>query len=328
MTGSAQDMAATASRAPSQSRPSLGARIRTASTRFWLELMFWWAEYFPPAVLFTRPFFLWFAWRYATKFREGTIANARRLLPPDATRADHEALAKEIIRTFYLSVYELGTSVRLSPSQLAERIDGIEGGDIYRDARRSGRGTIIVTAHLGSFELGLAGLPDKGDNIHVVYQHDVSPRFDRLRSRLRKQLGVTEAPVGDGWSMWIRLRDVLTERGVVMIQTDRVMPGQRGVPVPFLGGHILMPTGPLKLALATGAIVVPIFSIRTGVGRVRVVIEKPITVSRDDGPLTGDHPAMLTLAALIEKHVRAHPAQWMMVEPVWCEDMNDARGAA
>lgn len=293
------------------------------SANFWLAFMFWWVEHVPCVVWWTRGFFLMFAWRFAGTLRNNTLANARGVLGASADEAACVALAKNMIRSFYIAVYELGCAVRMSTAQLLERIDSVTGRDTYFDARRGGRGAVIVTAHLGCFELGSVALAEHEQHVHVVFRRDVFARFDRLRSKLRERLGVIEAPVDDGWGMWARLRDALARDEVVMIQGDRVMPGQKGVSVPFLGNRLLMPAGPFKLALAAGAPIIPVFSLRTSVGRLRVVVEKPIAVSRDDGPLDSRHPALLRLASVMEKHVRAHPEQWLMVEPVWATNESD-----
>ena len=280
----------------SDSRPA-GSRVRRASANFWLRFMFWWTQYCPPVVLFTRPFFLWFAWRYSKVLRRGTLANARRILGEHSSPDDREALAKSVIRNFYLSVYELGRHVRQTREQLAKKIDEVSNRQRYYDARAQKRGAIVVTAHLGGFELGMMALAEKENRVHVVYHRDAIPRFDRLRSRLRNLIGVVESPLDDGWPLWIRLRDALSEDEVVVLQADRIMPGQRGEHVPFFDGHIEMPAGPVKLALATGAPIIPILSIRTAVGRVKIVIEEAIFVSRADGPVNETHPALRHIAS-------------------------------
>ena len=301
------------------------ARLKRGWANFGLEFLFWWTKYYPRMVLWTRPFFLWFAWRTSTALRDGTTANARRLLGPGATDSACMALAKRIISNLYLSVYELGESCRLTVHQLREHIDRVDGKENYFAARGLRKGAILVTAHIGSFEMGVAALPDEDRRIHLVFRRDEYPRFEDLRSQLREQLGIVEAPVDLGWPMWVRLRDALLADEIVMIQGDRVMPGQRGMKVPFLGGHIQMPTGPIKLALATGAPLIPVFCIRTAVHRVRVVIEPPIHMNThlDNGGLDSVHSSLLQLAGAIERQVAAHPDQWLMVERMWCEDAID-----
>jgi KDO2-lipid IV(A) lauroyltransferase len=297
--------------------------VRRASAAFWLEFMFWWAEHFPPMVLWTRPFFLWFAWRYSRVIQRGTRLNAKRLLPPGATEAEIIAFGKRVLTSFYISIYEIGASSRMSVERLRTRIDGVEGESRYFAARAAHKGAILVTAHLGSFELGAVALLDLERHLHVVFRRDEFPRFERIRSRFRKRIGVHEAAIDEGWAIWARLRDALLADEVVLIQGDRVMPGQRGVAVPFLSGHMLMPAGPLKLARATGAPIIPVFSIRTSLHRVRIVIGEPIYIDPNEAPTVrpdGLPEALVRLAGAIEAQVAAHPDQWLMIEPAWCED--------
>jgi len=326
MIGAAESPAADES--PSPQGLSIRYRVRRMAANFWLNFMFWWTQYCPPVVLFTRPFFLWFAWRYSKVLRDGTLANAARILGPESTHAEREALAKEVIRNFYLSVYELGKNVRMTRARLEKEVDDVVGRQNWADARARGGGVVVVTAHLGGFELGMVALSQRERRVHVVYHHDALARFDRLRSRLRQKIGVIEAAVDDGWSLWVRLRDALVAGEVVVLQADRIMPGQQGVWVPFMDGHVEFPVGPIKLAIASGAAIVPIFSSRTAAGRVKLVIEEPIRVTREDGPVNEAHPAVRRIAAVVEAHVRANPAQWSMVYPVWREDLTDASADA
>ena len=118
---------------------------------------------------------------------------------------------------------------------------------------------------------------------------------------------------------WLRLRDAHNNNEVILMQGDRVMDGQRGVPVPFMHGHILMPPGLVKLALATGAPILPIFAPRRADGRVCIIMNEPIFVTSEHSrdPL---EPAMRKIATAIEAQVRAHPEQWLSVHRAWCED--------
>lgn len=304
-------------RTPRKKHLSDLAALNPFSGDFWLEFLFWWTEHAPRVVWWTRGFFLFFAWRVATAMRKNTLANARGVLGDSVSEATCISLAKEMIRSFYVAVYEMGWALRVPRGELRNCIESVEGREIYERARRAGRGAVLVTAHLGGFELGMVALAEHEDAVHVVFRRDVSRRFDRLRSKLRAALGVREAPVDEGWSIWSNLRDALAANQVVMIQGDRVMPGQKGIAVPFLGGRLLVPSGPLKLALIAGAPIIPVFSLRTTVGRLRIIVEEPILLTRKDGPIDARHPAVLRLAAVIEKQVRRNPEQWLMVEPLW-----------
>src|SRR5204863_8657171 len=114
--------------------------------------------------------------------------------------------------------------------------------------------------------------------IHVVFRRDRHWSFEQMRSEQRARLGIVEAPLDDGWDIWLRLREALLADEAVLLQGDSVLPGQRGVRVPFMGGHVELPAGPIKLAMATGAPIIPIFTVRGSPGRFRVIIEEPIFI--------------------------------------------------
>jgi KDO2-lipid IV(A) lauroyltransferase len=311
---------------PAEARPVLrGGRafwpgwLRNGSVNFWREFMYWWADRFPPFMLWTQAFFLWFANRYSVELRDGPLANARRILGPGASQHDIERLRRAIIKNAYWTIYEVGRANRLPIERLAETIT-IQNKEIYAGIRGQRRGAILVTAHFGPFEVGSAALLGQERKVHVVYVPDARKSFDRLRTRLRHKLGISEVPLDGDVSIWFRLRDALLNDEVVLIQGDRVLPGHRGVEVPFMGGHVELPTGPAKLAMATGSPIVPIFSIRTQLGRCRVEIDEPIEVKKGADRVTSDHPAVVAMARALERRVQAYPEQWMVYERVWRED--------
>lgn len=301
-------------------RPSvsgtLGRFIRRKAADFWLNSLFRLSRHNPGFPVRTKPFCFWFTWNFADLMREATLCNARRLLPPAATKTDHLVLARAIIGNFYDFICDVGRSTGQSRKQMLERIEATEGQENYFAARASRKGAIVVTAHMGSFEVGMAALRQHENNLHVVFRRDAYGRFEQTRSMLRKRLGVNEVCVDDGLGVWVRLRDALRNDEVVLVQGDRVMPGQRGRKMPFMGGHMMLPTGPAKLALASGAPIVPIFSIRRPDGAVRLFVEPPIWVASDDGV----DKALAAFAHTLERYLRKYPDQWLMIQRAWCED--------
>lgn len=298
--------------------------INKASADFWLSFFFWHARRQPWFARGTKPFFLYFVWRYSEHLYGGTMANAARILGPSSTFAQREALAWRIIGNFYDFVLDVGLCLGLSPRQMVQRIDRVEGREIFEAARSravpgAGKGAIVATAHMGSFEIGAAALMEREKRIHVLFRRDALDLFEQIRSTLRKKIGVIEVPVDQGWTVWMRLRDALANDDVVLIQGDRVMPGQKGQAVQFFDGHILMPTGPVRLALVSGSPIIPVFSVRTPGGKIRLFIETPILVGDMPGGVSPDQ-ALQKLAAVLEKYVRKFPDQWLENRPAWIED--------
>lgn len=168
----------------------------------------------------------------------------------------------------------------------------------------------------------MASLLEHERRIHVVFRRDTHSLFERVRQQLRQQLGVIEAPLGEDPLTWLRLREALQADEVVAIQGDRVMPGQKGLRVRFFGGHLLLPTGPAKLALASGSPIIPILTVRAADGRIRIVIEEPIEFNAAMGAADAVHAAVLQWAAVLERHVRRYPHQWLLLSPAFCEDID------
>ena len=246
---------------------SIKRAINKASADFWLSFFFWHARRQPWFARGTKPFFLYFVWNYSEHLYGGTMANAARILGPASTFAEREALAR-IIGNFYDFVCDVGLCLGQTRRQMVERVDRVEGRERFDAIRTTGhtagKGVIVATAHMGSFEIGAAALMEREKRLHVLFRRDALDLFEQIRSTLRKTIGVIEVPVDEGWTVWMRLRDALARDEVVLIQGDRVMPGQKGQPVKFFDGHILMPTGPVRLAMVTGSPIIPVFSVHAG----------------------------------------------------------------
>ena len=206
-----------------------------------------------------------------------------------------------------------------TPQQLLALIDSVSGTDNYDAARNHGNGLIVTTAHMGSYEVGLAEIMAHEPEVHVVYMPNEQAPFERLRSRFRKQVGAVEHDASQGLGLWLELRAALDRNAVVVIQGDRVMPGQSGQPVPFCSGQLELPLGPIKLAAASGSAILPIFCLYSNTPRVRIEISEPIIVSADERPF--DQSALQSLSDSIEQVVSSHPDQWLaahsaLIQPV------------
>jgi len=281
---------------------------------------------FPRLLRRIEPFVCSAAWHTSRGMRRNLLRNARWLLGRDSTPAERRAHGRRVVRNFYRFICELGEVSQMSDEDLGRLIAGVEGRDRYDRARAMKRGAILLTAHLGSFEKGIASIRTLEPHVHVVFRRDPMPRFERLRAKQRARLRVTEAPVDDGLHAWMNLRDALQRDEVVLMQGDLVMPDQRGQCVAFCGGHTMFPTGPAKLAMATGAPIIPVFAVREAQGRVRIHLEEAIQPpSGSHGP-DAVHTILQQIAGVMERYIMRYPDQWLRVHTAFCEDLNEAAG--
>ncbi|CAN5596976.1 hypothetical protein BH10PLA1_BH10PLA1_05120 [soil metagenome] len=296
--------------------------------QWWLRRLFTLSRNAPWMARLLRDWAARTAIRYHTNARESTAANAHRLIDPALSDMECRAFGRAVVRRFIDFVIDIGRSQGQTPEQLRAHIDSVQGHDAYLAARAPAKGAIILTAHMGSFELGLAALTAIEPHVHVVFKRDNEDSFEALRRNLRTTLGVHEAAVDDGWTTWLALRDALRANHVVILQGDRAMPGQKSQPVPIARGHVALPMGPLMLAIASGAPIVPIFTLATTPGRCKVFVETAIEVDPDAAPVDGVHPAMRQIAAVLEKYLIANPNQWLMLEPAFAEDIASTKQRA
>lgn len=293
--------------------PAARSTFRARCADFWLGSLFRLAAVYPASLRIVRPLGVWAATRFSRVIRTNSAINSRRIFGRELNANERRRFAWQLVGNFFDFIGDLARSVRSSPDQLQQRIDRIVGHDRYCVVRAQKRGAIILTAHMGSFEIGFSALKRfESQPIHVVFKRDRSGVFDRIRAEARQRLGVMEAPIDGGLSAWMELRGHLKNDHVVAIQGDRVMPGQKGTSVSFLGGHLLLPTGPFKLAAAADAPIIPVFSVRMPNGKIAVFVEEPITTSPEQG--------LEAFAGALAKFVSTYPDQWLVLEPAFWED--------
>jgi len=289
-----------------------------------LRLLFWLNRRAPSVPRVIKRPALGLAWMASGALRRGPLINAARILGPASSAADRTALARRTVASFYDFVCEVGAHQHHTLAQLAARVAVTCGADAYRAARERGTGAVLVTAHFGNFEVGLAEVRKIEDRVHVVFRRDAMGAFEDARSTLHRNLGIHETPIDDGLASWLDLRDALQADGVVLLQGDRAEPGQRYLDAPFFGAHLRVPVGPAKLALMTGAPLVPVFAVRDPDGLVQIVLGEPITVPDAHAV----EPATRAVVRALEGIVRQHPEQWHVLWPACLEDAEPSDGWA
>src|SRR6185436_13087982 len=124
------------------------------------------------------PFFLWFAWRCSPDVRSVGLINARRVLGEQSTQAERQRLAKSLLKNFCRFIAAIGRNRRRPLNEIAADIERIEGLEAYQAVRSQRRGAILAAAHLGAFEIAVAGLRQHEPKVHVVFRRDNMPIFE------------------------------------------------------------------------------------------------------------------------------------------------------
>jgi lauroyl/myristoyl acyltransferase len=197
----------------------------------------------------------------------------------------------------------------------------VEGGEIWEEASRSGRGIILVTAHVGAWDamsqLAPAGLARV---VHVVREEEIDPASQEFIRRLVREQGDpnchTHFATGDP-ALGLRLKQALERGDLVALQGDRPRTGSRSVVASLFGRTMDLPAGPAVLARLTEAELLPVFCFRERHYLYRIVFRPPIRVSAGAERGQAEEDATRAFGREIEWAIRHRPHQWFALGRVW-----------
>jgi KDO2-lipid IV(A) lauroyltransferase len=283
-------------------------RPRPHEALFWRRLAHWGASRGPEWwVRYSPPVFGWAAAALVPSARRAVVRNLHRIRGPAPVATD----AREVLATF--SNYASCLAEVLSND--AE--EGPRGPEtVHRrpehvhDARKHGKGIIMVTAHTAGWEtVGPVVARNQGLKMMMVMQPEADARARELHDEARKRAGVAIVHAGDDPLAALPLLRHLRSGGVVALQLDRVAPGMRTRDVTLLGQPAKIPEGTLKLAQVSGAPILPVFCARLGYRRYAVELYESRLVPRHATEAELDAVAQ-HLADSLGEYLRAHPTQW------------------
>ena len=225
---------------------------------------------------------------------------------------------KRILRGVYTSLGRLLAEFTKFPEYTRENVKRVavyEGFENFERARERGRGVLFMTAHLGGWEVGAFAHSVYGNPLNVMMRELDNPYLDRLVTEYRSLHG-NRMMLKDDFARG--LIGAMRRGETVGILMDTNMTPPQGVFVDFFGHLACTASGVAKVALRTGAAVVPAFTTwDKELGKYRIHFEPPIPLVS-----TGDDEAdaVTNTAAFtkkIEEFVRKYPDQWLWVHRRW-----------
>ena len=210
------------------------------------------------------------------------------------------------------------------------RVTGLE---VVEAAVREGRGVILLSAHLGNWEVGGAALVARGFPIDVVVARQRNQRFDRYLTRSRERLGFGIIPRSEGRRGVLAALKAGRLAGILGDQDAR----RAGVFVDFFGHPASTARGPAVLALRSGALVVTLFAVRLPGWKPRyhVYLEALDEEAVKGAPGGGRGGRTARVAAMtqafttrIEEYVRRYPDQYFWLHKRWKTPPPEPLGAA
>lgn len=234
------------------------------------------------------------------------------------TARDRSLAARRRIgrRTFRKMASCVVDQFRLPTITLPELRDLFEerGIEHVRDALAGGKGVIVVSGHIGPYELAAGAVAAEGYAVHTIIENLAPEVLDALAS-YRAATGLGLVNMKDSLREAYR---ILGRNEILLLAADRAIGEARSaIEVPFAGGRRRLPTGPAVFAQATGAPIIVGFVYRNpGPGR-RYVIEFHAPVHAEGRGEEERNRLTRRIADEIGAFIMAHPDEWFVFHPHW-----------
>jgi len=220
-------------------------------------------------------------------------------------RASYAHLGRTSVETAILPSY--------SPAQIIDLFESVTGWGLVEESLALGKGLIVVTGHLGNWELGGAYLAARGLPIDAIARHMANPLFDRYLTSTRQRIGMTV--VHDEAAVRRVPRSLRSGRSVAFL-VDQGAVGLASTWVPFFGRLAKTPRGPAVFALRLGTPVVFGVALRQPSGRYHLTFE-PIEVTETDDREADVDRIVADYTAALERWVRRAPEQYFWHHRRW-----------
>jgi KDO2-lipid IV(A) lauroyltransferase len=222
--------------------------------------------------------------------------------PPAVERLD-------VLRTFteYAACFAESLAAERAEAKRAEV--AVEGAEHLRGALSGGRGAVLVTAHAGPWDIVARYFASAfGAKVAMVMEGEPDGSARALHDDVRRRSGTLVLRVGESPLDGLSVLRHVKGGGVVAFQIDRPAQSGRGVRTTLFGRPFDMPEGPFRLAELARVPVIPLFTVREGYFRYRVLVEAPLLLGARTGASLAE--AVGTCARALERFIRVHPTQW------------------
>jgi Kdo2-lipid IVA lauroyltransferase/acyltransferase len=233
---------------------------------------------------------------------------------PDWTDAERHAMLRSMARHLAWQAVEFTRFPRYNRDNIEEIVE-MEGHENFLTAQRRGNGVLILTGHLGAWELSSFAHAVYGFPMHYIARPLDNARLDKFINRYRGLSG--NQPIFKNESARAVLK-VLNGGGVVGILADQNTLPEEGAFVDFFGKTACTTTGIARLALHTGAPVVPGYAYwDTAANKYKLRFEPAVELVETGNQEQDIVESTQRFAKIIEAIIRKFPDQWVWVHARW-----------
>ncbi|MCX5699085.1 MAG: lysophospholipid acyltransferase family protein [Candidatus Omnitrophica bacterium] len=243
--------------------------------------------------------------------RRSVKANLRVIFPK-ITNRQLRKISRMVFRNFAKYLVDFFRFEKLNRQYIDKNIK-LENLRYFDEALAKGKGVVVLTAHLGNWELGGVVIAQLGYPFWVVALPHKNKKVNEFFDAQRNSKGVKVIAMGKAVRSCIT---AIRNNQMVALVGDRDFT-EKGVIVDFFGRPTHFPQGPAALSLMTGASIVPGFMLRNPDDSFTLRIEKPLEFTPTGDKAKDLADLIKVYKVIIEDYIRKYPEQWYVFRRFW-----------
>ncbi|MFA5499578.1 MAG: lysophospholipid acyltransferase family protein [Candidatus Omnitrophota bacterium] len=248
------------------------------------------------------------------KERRAVMENLRVIFnrPADSTDKDLKKIARDVFRNFARYLVDFLRFSRIDLDYIKKYVV-LKGVDNLEESLKRGKGVILLSAHLGNWELGGYVMGKLGYPINAVV---LSHKNEKVNQFFIDQRGMGNFKSIEIGASLRGCYKTLKGNELLALLGDRNF-SSTGIMMDFFNKPALMPKGPPALSIRTGAAIVPTYFIREKDDSFTMIFEKPIYPAPAVDEEAAARDLMKQYLASIENMIRQYPGQWYVFREFW-----------
>jgi KDO2-lipid IV(A) lauroyltransferase len=255
-----------------------------------------------------------------------TVKENLKAIFPEKTLRERKRIRLEMFRNFAKYLVDFFRFSILNKEYIKNNIT-IENLHYLDETLKKGKGGIILTAHIGNWELGGVVVAQLGYPFWAVALPHKNKKVNDFFNFQRGIKNVKIIPFGKAVRQSLT---VLKENKLLALVGDRDFTKEKGIAVDFLNKCTTLPKGPAAFALKTGAAIIPGFMLRNPDDSFTLRFEKPIEIP--EHTLNSQHQntgfeldekklkeITILYKTIIEAYIKKYPEQWYMFRKYWID---------
>ena len=291
--------------------------------RFAVRGVFWrhyldWAIVNLPFYFYPIPltFFTFFFFFFAAPARRAIVANLAVIMPGSSRAANY----LRAFRTLYNFAWTISEAAiyRINKEEFSYEIIGAK----WLEELATAQGAIVLTAHMGNYDLGAALFAEK---FHREIRMVRAPEPDQQTAQ---HLHASLETAGEGGVkidyntagalLSFDLLKAVRDGEIVSIQGDRAEGEVAQIRARLFDTEVRLPNGPFVLSFVAGVPIYPLFIARSGCRRYQVIVREPIQLRRENGTREEEiDKGLAQWCAVLEEIIAQRWDQWFAFTPIF-----------